>query len=49
MAIFIEGFHSRYQWYMDTNKDPEGVTVDSSKMSPEEIVREILKLAIIPV
>lgn len=40
----LEGFHSRYQWYLDTNKDLEGITFDSSKMTPEEIVAEIMKL-----
>lgn len=38
----LEGFHSRYQWYLNTNKDPEGTTFDSGKMSAEEISSEIL-------
>lgn len=41
----LEGFHSRYQWYLNTNKDFVGITFDSSKMSAEEIVAEIMKLA----
>lgn len=37
----LEGFHSRYQWYLNTNKDPEATTLDSSQLSAEEIVAEI--------
>lgn len=40
----LEGFHSRYQWYLNTNKDSSGITFDSSKMSAEEIVTEIMNL-----
>ncbi len=40
----LEGFHSRYQWYLNTNKDFEGITFDSNKMTAEEIVTEIMKL-----
>ncbi len=42
----LEGFHSRYQWYLNTNKDLNGTTFDSSKMSADEIVTEIIKLTI---
>lgn len=40
----LEGFHSRYQWYLHTNKDPEGTILDSSKLSQEEILLEIEKM-----
>lgn len=40
----LEGFHSRYTWYLNTNKDIEGITFDSSSLSAEEIVGEIIKL-----
>lgn len=40
----LEGFYSRYQWYLNTNKDSDGITFDSSKLSAEEIVGEIMKL-----
>jgi len=40
----LEGFHSRYQWYLNSNKDHDGITLDSGRLSPEEIVDEIKKL-----
>ena len=40
----LEGFHSRYQWYINENKDSDGITFDSEKLTPEEIVVEIDKL-----
>ncbi len=40
----LEGFYSRYQWYLSTNKDFDGITFDSSKLTAEEIVTEIIKL-----
>lgn len=36
----MQGFYERYQWYLDNNKDPDGVTFDSSVMTPDEIVSE---------
>jgi shikimate kinase len=32
----LEGFHSRYRWYVEKNKDLNGITLDSSKLSAEE-------------
>ncbi|MBP6925607.1 MAG: AAA family ATPase [Candidatus Pacebacteria bacterium] len=43
----LEKFHSRYQWYLNTNKDLDGITFDSGKMSPEEIITEINALTLI--
>ncbi len=34
----LEGFHSRYQWYLNQNKDPEGLTLDSGSLTSEEII-----------
>lgn len=40
----LEGFHSRYQWYLNINKDINGITFDSDKMSADEIYSEIINL-----
>lgn len=40
----LEGFHSRYDWYLDQNKDHEATTFDSSELTPEDIMLEIEKL-----
>ena len=40
----LENFNSRYKWYINTNKDPEGETFNSKELTPEEIVIEIEKL-----
>jgi len=40
----LEGFHSRYNWYHEQNKDNEANTFDSSKETSEEIVLKIEKL-----
>ncbi|HRH31537.1 MAG TPA: AAA family ATPase [Candidatus Paceibacterota bacterium] len=37
----LEGFHSRYAWYLDKNKDTEAAVLDSSKLSTTEIAAEI--------
>jgi predicted kinase len=40
----VDGFQSRYQWYINTNKDITAKTFDSSKLSPEEILSQIEEL-----
>lgn len=40
----LEGFYSRYQWYLNTNKDFSGIVLDSSVLNAEEIVIEIDRL-----
>lgn len=37
----LEEFNLRYKWYLSRNKDPEGIILDSSKLTPEEIQKEI--------
>ena len=37
----LEGFHSRYQWYLNQNKDYDGVVFDSEELTPEDIVAKI--------
>ena len=34
----LEGFHSRYQWYLQENKDADAVVFDSEKLSTEDIL-----------
>lgn len=40
----LDGFHSRYDWYLTTNKDPDGIIFDSAKLSTEEISSKITDL-----
>jgi hypothetical protein len=40
----LEGFHSRYNWYLEQNKDKEAITFDSSKLTAEDIVLKIEEL-----
>ncbi len=37
----VEGFKSRYDWYITTNKDPEGIVLDSNELSLDQILEEI--------
>jgi predicted kinase len=39
----LEGFQSRYDWYISTNKDPEAETLDSGHYSEEELFKMILQ------
>ncbi len=43
-VVTLEGFYSRYDWYINKNKDLDAVTFNSSVLSPEEIAKEIMKL-----
>lgn len=40
----LDGFHSRYNWYLEQNKDNEAITLDSNKLTAEEIVLSIERL-----
>lgn len=40
----LEGFRSKYRWYLEENKDSEATTFDSSKQTAEEISLSIEKL-----
>ena len=37
----LEGFHLRYQWYLNKNKDIDGILFDSHALSPNQIIKEI--------
>lgn len=37
----LDGFHSRYNWYLEQNKDNEAITFDSSILTPEQICLNI--------
>jgi shikimate kinase len=37
----LDGFHSRYQWYINGNKDLDGIVFDSGKLTSEEILAKI--------
>ena len=40
----LDGFHSRYNWYLDSSKDPHGIVFDSHELSTEEIASRIIDL-----
>jgi predicted kinase len=40
----IDGFNSRYDWYINKNKDFDAQIIDSSKYAPEEILDKVKKL-----
>lgn len=38
----LDGFRSRYDWYLSTNKDPDGLVFNSEELTPEEIIMKII-------
>jgi predicted kinase len=40
----LEGFHSRYNWYLEKNKDNEAFIFDSNKLAAEDIALNIEEL-----
>lgn len=35
----LEGLRRNYEWYLANNRDPGGLTIDSSKYTPDEIFK----------